>query len=376
MSDAYTFDDLSDLLLSAKRPEDAFGYPGDLSEAGEFCKDKFRSWAKVVHVDADGGAHDPALAAKVFDKLVKLKDEALLRIRSGVYGTNLPTPVAPKTSNGPVVLRSKKAVYTVGEPVHSTTLSTYYRCQWGDNGSVGLLKMVNRPQDNDLARVEARQLVTLAGTLADKALCYVPEIVDSFDITGSDRSVRHAVVVRVGTGGFCTAQAAAASNLSGRAAAWMTNRILEGLFYVHQVGVINAAVLLPNILFRADDHGGILLEWSFAVPFGGDPLGVIDPQYKSWYPPEVFRKMQPTSGLDLFMAGQCIKSLFGGKGSSAVPVEVDRIVRACMIQNPARRESDAGQARLDFRDAFSRLYGKRKFEPLKERKDHGWFRLE
>jgi len=156
--------------------------------------------------------------------------------------------------------------------------------------------------------------------------------------------------------------------LDGRHIAWMLNRTLEILGFVHRAGWVHGAVLPPHLLYHVEDHGLQLIGWVHAQRLG-EPIQVAPEQFREWYPPECLRREAATAATDIYLAAASMVALAGGNpltGSMPphVPNEIQRFLRKCLTESPSQRPADA----WDLRDRFDLLlrgvYGPPQFSRL------------
>ena len=111
--------------------------------------------------------------------------------------------------------------------------------------------------------------------------------------------------------------------------AWMWRRILVALGFAHVNGIIHGAVLPANILIQPEEHG-LMLE------IGSTPsalrqeniLSHIDPDFATWYPPEIAKNEVPTFGMDINMSAKLMIHLLGGDAErNSIPDSVPHAMR-------------------------------------------------
>ncbi len=225
-----------------------------------------------------------------------------------------------------------------------------------------LLKIARDPRDNDLLVNEVAVLNHLypKGQKDEKFFRYLPRIIDTARLPD-----RRQVTVLPHFEGYCSLAEIIAQYPEGidfRDMVWMYKRLLSGLGFVHEMGVIHGALLPPHVLVHPTDHGAKIIDWSYALNFAAllapqvpDPpkagaapakspgvwdllrqnLYTDDPQdpaipkgpppdpnrmyikamsvdYEKFYAPEILRKETPSPASDIFMAAKCIVALLGG----------------------------------------------------------------
>lgn len=349
-------------LTVAKTPEEVFGETAGVVLA-------YRKLLKVCYPGcyvAGLPVSLKILAETVFKLLDDWHDKANARISNGTYGQK-PTIATPDGS--PITIKSSKHTYIVIGVLGAGDLANLYHCTYGSQH--GVLKIVRNPADNDLAINEIAVIKAISSH--PKALPiylkYLPVVVDSF-MSMTDKKKVQAVVFPKSDRYVSLDEVIRAfpDGLPAVDAAWMFNRLLEGLYFPHSAGYVHGAVLPTNILVGRDDHGGILTEWSFAVK-AGTPMKAISHRYMGWYPPEVICKGSVGPWTDIYLAARTMIQLLGGDPLSgklpiAVPSIICNFLRSCLIGNPLGRPHNVGELREEFGGILSRVFGKRKFRHL------------
>jgi hypothetical protein len=124
------------------------------------------------------------------------------------------------------------------------------------------------------------------------------------------------------------------AGLDGRHLAWMFNRLLEALGFVHRHGWVHGAPLPPHLLFQTESHALQLIGWIHCEPID-TPLRIVAKDFKSWYPPECHRREAATPATDIALAAKSILWLAGGdphRGQvpSHVPTSLAEFWRDCL----------------------------------------------
>jgi hypothetical protein len=146
----------------------------------------------------------------------------------------------------------------------------------------------------------------------------------------------------------------------------MFKRILAALGFAHRQGWIHGAVTPPHMLFHAENHGLLLIDWTHAVGLG-EPLTLIPDEFKDWYPPEARFAAGPAS--DIYLAAKSMIHLAGGDAArSLIPDHVPRPMRAffeaCLLESPRMRPHDAWELHEDFDELLAELYGPPRYVKL------------
>ncbi|MFC5289836.1 adenylate cyclase [Actinokineospora guangxiensis] len=185
---------------------------------------------------------------------------------------------------------------------------------------------------------------------------YYPRLLDSSGPVA--RGERAFTVLDALTDGFATladVRAAFPRGLDGRDYAWMHRRLLRAVAGAHRAGVVHGHITPDNVLIHPEQHGVVLVGWSFAVSDGELPLatdrGVA-------YPPEIHKGRPVTAATDVHMLHTMMADLLA-------PSETRQRTFAawCAQDDPARRP-DAVDLLDEYDDLLDDLYGPRTFRPF------------
>ena len=169
--------------------------------------------------------------------------------------------------------------------------------------------------------------------------------------------------------------------LDGRHLAWMFNRMLEVLGFVHREGTVHGAVLPQHLLFDVRTHGLILADWTHAKRIGSR-FTFLPRKYRPWYPPEARHRQYAVPQSDIYMAAQCLIYLGGaapeaGRLPEQLPPKFKTFLRSCLLESPRMRPADAWQLHEEFRDILEDIYGPPEFHQLEiyQGECNGWNHL-
>lgn len=133
--------------------------------------------------------------------------------------------------------------------------------------------------------------------------------------------------------------------------AWMFNRTLEGLGFVHRAGWVHGAVQPSHLLFDTENHGLQIVGWIQAVQ-SGEPL-------------QVASRRAATPGVDVCMAAKTMFWLAGGDSNgNSIPTEMPADFKSFLHQCINRSQSDdvdAWSLHQEFRELLEDLFGPPKF---------------
>ncbi len=360
-------------LKEAKVPEDVFGkLSGTAAEKLKTAKTAFRGMLRITYVDHWSGTLR-TLAEETFKNLDRFWNEVQAKIAAGTYGKKAVVTEVPLPRAKPVVIQVKKSMYTIGSAIVATDFYDLFRCLIRDAKGErdGVFKIAREAQDADLALNEVRILKLLhEDKRAGDFVKYIPDVDASFVL--KNKAGRKQVTVFPWTDGFYSLGEVIKQYPGGidpRDMAWIWRRLLDVLGFAHANGIVHGAVLPENILICPRNHGGVLIEWSFAVlnpAETGEKIRAISSEYEAWYPSEILTKGNPTPATDIYMSALCMIKLLGGdpvKGiiPNTVPQDIAGLLRWCAFPAQHRRPDNAWSLNDTFDEILRKLYGKRKF---------------
>jgi hypothetical protein len=212
-----------------------------------------------------------------------------------------------------------------------------------------LVKVPRSPADNDLMEAEAEALRRLHDHGDPKFRPYAPRLLESYVHEDADRR-RRRVNVLERLDGFVPLSSLGRT-IDWRDAAWMWRRLLVGLGWAHQAGVIHGAVLEEHVLIHPAEHGLALVDWCYS---GSRPKAIVKHRQHA-YPPEI-KKKTATPATDIFMATGLMTRLIG----PGIPGQLRRFADGCAYDAPRMRPQDAWQLLGELDD----ILGPRTFRPF------------
>lgn len=325
----FTRQEALDRVERATSAADLFG-PVDPARQRE-AQRLYRALAAVLHPDRVGPADTRAHAASA--ELTRLHDEWR-------RGTS-------------VELRTDRGAYRITTPHAVGSVANTYLTD-----GPHVVKVVRNPVLNPLAHAEWEALDALDRFTREHRWLrpYYPRLVDrSGPVARGERAFS---VLEPLVDGFVTladVRRAFPRGLDGRDWAWMHRRLLRALAGAHRVGLVHGAVVAENVLIHPEQHGVVLVGWSFAVESGHRPLATdksID------YPPEVHRGRPVTTATDVHMAHKLMLDLLAEDETRQ-----RTFARGCAQDDPDRRP-DAVDLLTEYDDLLEDLYGERTFRPF------------
>ncbi|MFE2752731.1 adenylate cyclase [Actinosynnema sp. NPDC059335] len=326
----FTRDEALDRVERADSAADLFG-PFDPARSQEAHR-LYRALAAVLHPDRVGPADTRAHAASA--ELTRLHHEW----RRG-------TP--------PVVLRTDRAAYRLTDRHAVGSVATLYRTD-----GPHVVKVVRNPALNPLLHAEWDALRRLARFTDEHRWLrpYYPHPVDtSGDVARGSRAF---TVLEPLIDGFVTladVRRAYPDGLDGRDYAWMHRRLLRAIAGAHRTGLVHGAIVADNVLVHPEQHGIVLIGWTFAVN-AGERLLATDKTIP--YPPEVHDGRPVTPATDVHMAHTLMLDLLADRETAQ-----RTFARGCTQDDPDRRP-DAVDLLTEYDDLLENLYGARTFRPF------------
>ena len=231
-----------------------------------------------------------------------------------------------------------------------------------------LLKVTNSALDTDLLDNEIKTLDFLSKDEGE-ILKYLPKSYNLPHLDGIFIGIQQAHILEYCEGYVSLAEVIKAypKGIDFRDAAWMLRRILEGITYVHDKGVVHGALLPPHILIHPTEHSAKIIDWSYAVQRG--KIRALCSDYVKWYPPEVIRSVDATKTIDLYMIAKMAMALLGGDPlSNTMPIEVpshlQELLLSCVKEDINRRPKEAVGVYKSLSQVLETLVGKPKYRPF------------
>jgi hypothetical protein len=372
---------VSTLLEKAYSPEEVFGtLEGTQLEKLTAARKVYVHIARVVHPDTQEGAENVLLADKAFKALARLWEQAQVKIGNATYGR-----VGSTGAFTAFTIQTVHHRYTIETLLTRGDLCNLYvgTATSATGTKRVLVKVPVKPQDNDLAANEALMLRHMqAGENYAKGRHFVSQLVDAFPYEERATGIlRQITVLEYVEGLFSLKEVREAypHGIDPKDMSWMWRRLLIALDVAHTNKVIHGCVLPTHVLIQPEQHGVVLIDWSYAVR---DPaathawISALSTTYQAWYPAEVLAREVPQPGLDIFMAASCMIELLGGDPQRRsmpehVPWQIQNHLKGCTLPLAHQRPQDARALLKEFDALLARLWGSRKFHifSMEKRKD-------
>ncbi len=322
---------LNKKLVFATKCEDVFGPIKGEKE----LRDEFRKLIKIAHVDAQP-QELKGLAEETFKLLEKWKKQAQNLIDGKVEDKKF-TPFQIKVRN---------YNFTVVAEMGQTSVSDLYACTY--NGKLYYLKVAKAYSDNHLIDNEIKILKNLGGNVKK----YIPSVYDTLVINRKKATIFE--VEPEFTYQLSKIDCTDSRGFHPRDAAWIYNRILECLYYSHEIGVINCGILPCNLLINTKQHSLMIIEWGYSIP-KGQKISFIDNNYRQYYYKDLIKAQVTDEKLDIVMATQIIHERVL---QSQLPDGYLKLFNRVRFRNC---RENAGDLREEFGGILKNIYGQPAF---------------
>lgn len=374
-------------LVAAKCPEDVFGGTSD----GKTIIPVYRQLIVAIH--PDHFESDPKLkpiADETFQLLTDLKGAAERKVKAKTYGQKTVAAPDRKAPFSPIVLESKTTKYILIELLAHGDLCDTYLATKGDSDEKVVVKAVRHGSDNDLVENEVQILNKIRPSNAPEVEFYrlLPHVLETF-IVRSPGSQRRVIVMPWYNDYRAVSEILQVfpDGIDFRDMVWMFKRTLMILGHIHEQGIVHGAILPSHILIHPVNHGIRLLNWSYAVTIPpkkpklrasiydhlhddsfltSGHIKAISAGHRSYYPPEVFKKLAATPAIDIYMAAKCAVALVGGNVETnsipdSVPKPLQAFFASCLLPKPESRPQNAWEAHDQFNAILEKVVGPRKY---------------
>lgn len=372
-----TLEAIAPRLESALCPEEVFGSLAGLTSAQlAALKSVQRGLTRACHPDLVAPA-DKVLATQLFQSLGLWEGIARLKIADGTYGDFLPYR-APTPAYTPVEVVVRGRALKLTGLIAQGTFAGVHRADYegeDDSGRAVFVKLARSAGDNDLLEREYQVLKGFqqpdpdAEDFFEKQRIYVPCPVTSFSLLDEMGAKHRANVLSAPRGCCITAETLRRDKyprgIEPKHVWWIFRRLLLTIWMAHLKGYVHGAVTPDHVLVFPEAHGLVLLDWTCASKIEEEHVPALNPAYKAFYPPEVFRKEAASPTADLFMAAATAIYMLGGDPGKrwippSVPVALGDSLLSCLDPIASRRPQDAEV----FHNAFGALLGKRVYSPM------------
>jgi hypothetical protein len=367
---------LLERFKAAKRPEDIFGlFTGDSDTKLKAAKEVYRYLAKSCHEDLFFGEEKP-IAKECFVLLGEWWIRAQDKIEHHTYGDYSMGAVSRPVYK-PLEMKVKGKNLRLDSILTQGSFSTVYSATYDGTSTEekAFVKVARLPSDNDLLENEYTTLQQIYAKDSNPNVeaflvgqrKYAPRPVSSFFISGKNNTKHRATILTVPKYRCFTIETLLREKLPNgiepNHVYWIYRRLLLTQWMAHLKGFVHGGTTPDHVLVYPgkDTHGIVLLDWTCATKIDGK-IPAFNPNYRDFYPAEVFNKEPATPATDIYMAAATMMYALGGdhtKGvmPSVVPAAVVGKLRECLDKNVKRRPQDA---ELYYND-FGKVIGKKQF---------------
>lgn len=329
-------------------------------------KQAYRRRAMHIHPDRVA-AWDKDVAAEAFRRLTMFYDEAN-KVVAEQSGTG---PKAPGT-----VMKTATATHAIKSDVLEwADMTDCYRATTtiGGRSVDSFLKIARVQEDNELVGAEAEAVRRLLSGSDAKRTVYYPKLLDTFGVSIGGVKLRANVFGFLeGFVNLAEVHRVRPNGLHPLDAAWMWRRLLWALDYVHQQGVVHGAVLPQNVMILPEQHGLVLVDWSYSIQrrtTGYWPLRAIVGDRRQFYPLQALAKEPVSCATDITMAARSFVYVMGGSPETgALPTDVPALMRDHFKELANHGASDVASIAIRYDELLLRLgspYYPRTFRPFK-----------
>lgn len=352
------------IIMEAVCCEDIFGGL-DQTNLGDHFKKVFRQLSKVVHPDIYTNPDEKEMAKEAFQQLGELYSSAQKKVKNGTYGQRINS----KEAESGFVIKTGKREYNVKTALAQGDLSVVYGGKCIDENGIEMeiaVKVVENPADNDLMKNEIKVLKLFQSAPAVQSK-HLPVLLDQFKTSENQLGI----ILRYIDGyDLCSVREKYKRGIPQEHAAWMLERLLSAVGFVHSKGVVHCNIEPAHIMISPKDHNVFLIDWSYAVvnPSNtGDGFKILNEDFS---PPEIKGRKPPIPASDMYSIGKCMIYILGGDvKNNLMPQTVDerlqRFIQFFVRESSRQRAQDGWEMNEQLKKLRSEIFGQKKFLEFK-----------
>lgn len=327
-------------LLDAKTAEEVFGEIETIDE----LESAYKKLAFEVHPDR---CKEPKATEK-FVRLNSLHEHAKELIIKGNYGKKI--PLGAGTADQIIVFGKKQITGIV--PFKTGSIANTFLGEL--EGKKVLIKMAKSAKDNDLLLQEEKAYKKIDKLLEDRLELtilrknHVGKLHYSFLYNGLRTNILDYYPNAM------TLAEAKEHSLDERTVIWIWKRMLAALTVIHAAKICHNGLTPDNLLIDPEDHNGIVVDFCYSTE---STPKIINNEYKSFYPKEVFEKQSLDGRTDIFILSKTILSLI-----PKFSARFENLLKACTLTYG--RLSDLEEIFGDITTIAEGYYGPPKFHPF------------
>lgn len=319
-------------------------------------KAAYRNLAKKLHPDVSRAKNATAKFQEINEAYALLTDP-VKRDRYDKTG-----------SPNPAIIASKNGTYQLDALVVAGEVADIYRSE------SKVLKICRDHRNNDILENEAKVLKEIypPDQKEEKKYRYLPKLLDSFKVNSG---VVRQVNVFPHLANFYTLEQVRTAYPNGvqiEHAVWMTNRILEGLDFIHTKGYVHGAITPQHIMVHSTDakvdpwnHGAKIVGFGAATKIG-EHIKIMSPTWAGIYPNEVKNKGKAKPDTDIYMAIKLLVYLMGGDPNNDrfalnAPKYLQNFTNGCLYSARHLRPQSAWDLRGELEVLMRKYYGPKKY---------------
>lgn len=351
---------INDKLQTARYSVDIFGLLKSNNQENKLkeLKSLFHLMAKETHADLFTKDEDKKIAHEAFIKLTEWHELAIKDVENDKYGKR--DTIKVKTGKNSYIIHGLHKGGDIADILNCT--------KEGDTKKDLVLKIVREQNNNDLINNEIKVLKKLYShtehcfKLISNHTCNVIEVFEA--------DKKQAIIFEKLNGFYNLAEIYEAypNGVDPKNMAWIFRRMLGIQGALHELGLVHGNIIPTNFMICPETHNGKLIDFTNTVEIG-QKAKTINPDYKDFYPSEVFNKKELTPATDIYMTAMCMVKLLGGNVKTKevptiVPNKIVNYLKSCLIENPNRRWNNALDIHNDFGYTLDEIW-KRQFHNFK-----------
>lgn len=344
--------DFHDKICHCKNPAEIFSSIKSAKPKEDVLEDLKQEWRQlllVYHPDKFASS-DPLtthMAEEISGTINEMYNLAVDIINNGCK------PKKPEVRTPILTIQTKRDTYTIYEHYIEGEYANIFKGT-SDTDNI-CVKIVHDPKDNELLKNEAK----IMKKLNHKSL---PVFLDMFKT--SDRTLG---IVMKEIDGFDLSEVLEKypDGLPERHAAWVLDRLLSVLGFMHINKVLHGNIEPTNIMIRPRDHNAFLIDFLFSLDEPVESEEKFKIYLDSYSHPDVLKKKAPMPHHDLASLGRCMIYLLGGDPDSfQLPSGISLSFKRFILEIAYGHVRDAWKRHAELRHLRKEILGHKGFIEL------------